>query len=207
MSEQDRSRERDHWQAIAEQLGLAPERESAGGELPAVSKPAPQPATPRFETPAKGAAQADLVAEESVITPTEPKRSIPEEPAAPEAAGDADETVAELEPSQPEPQQRPRRRGRGRRRPEEDVPAAADAAEAAVLPSSEEAEEQQGDRRRRGRRKKAEAASELPEVKEEAVAVEPDKDKDEEMDDLGDFSEWNVPSWNELIASLYRPGR
>jgi hypothetical protein len=33
----------------------------------------------------------------------------------------------------------------------------------------------------------------------------PDPDvKDEEMDTLSD---WNVPSWNELIASLYRPDR
>ena len=27
----------------------------------------------------------------------------------------------------------------------------------------------------------------------------------EELDDVRSLSNWNVPSWNELIASLYRP--
>jgi hypothetical protein len=37
----------------------------------------------------------------------------------------------------------------------------------------------------------------------EAAAPEPEDD-DDEPDTLSD---WNVPSWNELIASLYRPER
>jgi hypothetical protein len=31
--------------------------------------------------------------------------------------------------------------------------------------------------------------------------------EDEDSEDLDDFSNWNVPSWSELIASLYRPDR
>jgi hypothetical protein len=44
------------------------------------------------------------------------------------------------------------------------------------------------------------AAEETPP---DATAVEPDED-DEEVENL---SNWNVPSWQELIASLYRPER
>ena len=29
----------------------------------------------------------------------------------------------------------------------------------------------------------------------------------QELEELDDLSDWNVPSWNELIASLYRPER
>ena len=46
--------------------------------------------------------------------------------------------------------------------------------------------------------------SSSPEDEEEEgprIAVD---DDDEELDDL---SNWNVPSWQELIASLYRPDR
>ena len=41
---------------------------------------------------------------------------------------------------------------------------------------------------------------------EEAEIIEPmvEEDDDEEIDKLTD---WNVPSWNELIGSLYRPER
>jgi ribonuclease E len=39
---------------------------------------------------------------------------------------------------------------------------------------------------------------------EEVVAVTPGQD-DEEEDEVDNFSNWNVPSWQELIASLYRP--
>jgi hypothetical protein len=34
-----------------------------------------------------------------------------------------------------------------------------------------------------------------------------ESEADDEIAELGDFSNWNVPSWNELIASLYRPER
>jgi hypothetical protein len=34
-----------------------------------------------------------------------------------------------------------------------------------------------------------------------------DEDGDEDLKELGQFKDWNVPSWQELIASLYRPER
>ena len=59
----------------------------------------------------------------------------------------------------------------------------------------------------RGRHKKGakEAAEEAPAeevAEEEAPAEEPDLDLDD--DNLAD---WNIPSWQELIASLYRPDK
>jgi hypothetical protein len=35
----------------------------------------------------------------------------------------------------------------------------------------------------------------------------PEEEEDTELDDVRSLSDWNVPSWNELIASLYRPER
>jgi hypothetical protein len=48
----------------------------------------------------------------------------------------------------------------------------------------------------------AESAEEPEEVP-EAVAAEEEEDDDEKLS----FANWNVPSWQELIASLYRPDR
>jgi hypothetical protein len=42
-------------------------------------------------------------------------------------------------------------------------------------------------------------------VEEEVPAEE--EVQDEEDEDIDDLSNWNVPSWAELIASLYRPER
>ena len=41
-------------------------------------------------------------------------------------------------------------------------------------------------------------------VADPAVAPEPD---DEDDDEGESYADWNVPSWQELIASLYRPDR
>ena len=41
----------------------------------------------------------------------------------------------------------------------------------------------------------------------EPAIDEPATDRDFGDDEPTDFSEWNVPSWQELIASLYRPER
>jgi hypothetical protein len=70
------------------------------------------------------------------------------------------------------------------------------------------AERSQGRGRRRSRAERPGAGSvdSSPAADEEetdALAPEPEL-AEEEMDTLSD---WNVPSWNELIASLYRPDR
>lgn len=44
------------------------------------------------------------------------------------------------------------------------------------------------------------------EEREEVEAAAP-REGEEELDEMDDLSDWNVPSWNDLIASLYRPDR
>jgi hypothetical protein len=45
-------------------------------------------------------------------------------------------------------------------------------------------------------------------VEEERGGAQPSPEPDEDdNEDLSDLSSWDVPSWNELIASLYRPER
>jgi hypothetical protein len=207
MSDQDRSRERGHWQAIAEQLGLGPEPESTAAEPAAKRAAAQDPVASRVEPVAKGAFKADLVAEESIRTPAEPERLTPDEAAAAPVLDDENQAATAQESSEVEPEPRSRRRGRPRRkeRPQE-APADEGRTATAAVDSREEAaegSEQQTNRRSRGRKVKAAVRS--SEAAQESVADQPDKDDD--LDDLDDFSEWNVPSWNELIASLYRPGR
>src|SRR5207244_3039536 len=67
MSEQNRVREREHWQAIAEQLGLAPE--SAESE----SEQVPEKAPAALKSEAKVAAPADASARD--LPTKEPDRS------------------------------------------------------------------------------------------------------------------------------------
>ena len=208
MSDQDRSREREHWQAIAEQLGLGPEPESTAAEPAAKRVSAPDPLANRVEPVAKGAFTADLVAEETISTPAEPERLLPHEPAVEPALHDENQAATAQESSEVEPEPRSRRRGRRRRKesPEEEAPADEGRTATAEVDSREEAAEGTGQQTNRGgRRSKVKAAVQSSAAGEESVADQPDKDDD--LDDLDDFSQWNVPSWNELIASLYRPGR
>jgi ribonuclease E len=70
-------------------------------------------------------------------------------------------------------------------------------------------EERSGRRRRRSRRRgrRADTAPEAPageETPHEEVVAPAALETEEDEDNLAD---WDVPSWNELIASLYRPER
>jgi hypothetical protein len=79
-------------------------------------------------------------------------------------------------------------------------------------PAGEGPEERKRRRRGRGRKTRhdregpqAGAEDDVEEPKaEEVPAEEPEEDDGGEVDDL---SNWNAPSWNDLIDSLYRPDR
>jgi hypothetical protein len=59
-------------------------------------------------------------------------------------------------------------------------------------------------RRRRSRRKKGDA----PVAEGDAPAAEPTLVAEEDEDSTAELvKDWNIPSWNDLIASLYRPDR
>ena len=81
--------------------------------------------------------------------------------------------------------------------------------DAAELPSKDEENEGEGvpaPRRERGRQKQARSSREADEDANAEVTAA-DAESQDENDDVEDFSHWNVPSWNELIAALYRPQR
>ncbi len=222
MMDPDRSREREHWQAIAEQLGLAPEPEVPSGPQ-AKPNPAPvsreenqaaQPSAPLVEPekrpreppPRRGRRGRSARGDE----PEQREKSRP--PLHEEAA--RKETGAEPTRSAEEGT------GRGRRRRSARNSAATESkargSDAAVdTPSQREETRKAADRskrgRGRGRQKTAEAvnADREPAAKQqidEEIAVSQGAE-DAELDDVRSLSHWNVPSWNELIASLYRPDR
>jgi ribonuclease E len=101
---------------------------------------------------------------------------------------------------------------RGTRR-REDSTADSDRGEVARGQESEE-DAPRGRSRRRGQRKRGSAASAAegrPESEQDAPPKAPAKEDapvaEELADEDEDLSKWEVPSWQELIASLYRPER
>ena len=85
---------------------------------------------------------------------------------------------------------------------------------ASVLPDAEvfvgaEATDEAGEsekprrRRRRSRRKKSDGTA----VEVSAAAEEPSIASDDEDSPADVIKDWDIPSWNDLIASLYRPDR
>jgi hypothetical protein len=110
------------------------------------------------------------------------------------------------------PQRGQRRRGR-RGRPEAESDSAPAVAEGGARPEgpelSEEIEEP-GDadpRGRRGNRRSPEALEEEPVQEEPLEEAETASAADDDIDEEDNLSDWSVPSWTELIASLYRPER
>ena len=57
-----------------------------------------------------------------------------------------------------------------------------------------------------GGQSQCEAVPELPEEELEELET-PSTSADNDIDEEDTLSDWNVPSWTELIASLYRPER
>jgi hypothetical protein len=224
MSEPDRTRQREHWQAIAEQLGLAPEPE-AGSESRPEQLPVKAEAEKPPEPPAPIAKPSQFSAEER--PPRRGRRGRPA--AAPDSSARAEPKPPPIEKSavkqigarpSPPAEESPVPR-RGRRRPAARASAAAetDAAEpssGAVLSHEEKTENQATElrkRRGRGRGRQQRAGGAKPKERtatEEDTSAKietPQESEEAELDDVRSLSNWNVPSWNELIASLYRPDR
>ena len=225
MSEPNRSREREHWQAIAEQLGLAPEPEN----------PAGSEACPREPVAMKGAKQS-LEPPAAAVEPEERSREERPPPRGrPRRSGRADDgrppRVASGRPPVAKPategpgaaEERPApRQGRGRRSPRPKIETGREHADATVAAESSSegpgeagapplAERSARPGRGRGRQQKPKAvvAKEKAPIAAEIRQPKPlsnDTD-DAELDDVRSLTNWNVPSWNELIASLYRPER
>jgi ribonuclease E len=213
--------EKDRWSALAEELGLPPTPTQtpppisapSKAQEPAIVEPveafeSPDPSPPSFrleeggegEPPARGRRRRSAPAVESLHPSAEENADATGEPAPPEGLAEP------AEPPADEERPRRRRRVRGSKKP---LKSGATEATAAAAETEEAGEEQRPRRRRRRRGKKADKESEAPtaEMEEEKVeetsAEEPDLDEEDE--ETEDFSTWNVPSWAEIIAGLYRP--
>ncbi len=226
MSDPDRSRQREHWQAIAEQLGLAPDPSQPCAAPAESDLPPPMP-----EEEPVAEVSAPAVEREPLAEPAPPRRGrrgrpdqaekqpvLRERPnSMPRAEAGTHESAAPTGQSEEEGTRRGRRRRSGRSAaPTENRPRASEAS-AEISDEAEAPDEPASHPKRRGRgrnrSKKAElekprpARGENKEPAAEPVAPPGAEREDEELDDVRSLSNWNVPSWNELIASLYRPER
>jgi hypothetical protein len=217
MNDPNRKNERNHWQAIAEQLGLAPDngfpQPVREPEIIAAPQEPPTHRGPSQEAVYQVPSAVPIVDEDqpsSAFAPEEPVSPhadlfAPDEPGPSDVGLEASRPNVEQQ-DRPGEQQRGKRRrgGRGRRdgggnrgprepRPQdEDRRRQPNHGRGRPRPEPEELEPEPMD----------EVEDELPEI---AVA---DLDDDSEADDLSNLSKnWTVPSWNELIDSLYRPDR
>ncbi len=203
--------DQNRWRELHKLLGLPPESQAA----------APERAPPRAEPPAEASAvplphrepeeERDL-AEEELGEPLEEEVETPppeeEEILPPPSAREEQEEEAEALADEEEPPRRGRRRGRrGRRgRPgrEEEArrPVSLETDDTEVEP----AEDVSGREHplRSPDEEPAEDLSSEDEEELEPVSDSTDEDDDEPMET---FADWNVPSWQEIVASLYRPDR
>jgi hypothetical protein len=220
--------DRQSWDALAEELGLppepakghaAPQKIARAEEGAAVPPPDVAPPEPRAAI-AEMREQVELPAGPSALA-GETRASAPEETAAEERRGRGrrrgrrgGRTASAESAAEPTPEVAT-----------EEAPAAEAPAECAATVESEERPR----RRRRRRRKGSEREAEPRPVAEEVVAeefaeeleppeealeeapeeIEPEAEEvaEEEEEEFDDLSNLNVPSWAELIASLYRPER
>jgi hypothetical protein len=217
MTDHERNRQRDHWQAIAEQLGLARDAEPAEPEHEAGHEratPAPPPAE-RADEPEEMITAQGADQQETVFSTEDSDQA---------RAVDVPETLTEVQdedvdaPSEESDAQHGRRRGRrrrggkSRRRNEEKVN---EPGERGISRAGDSTLEEGEEDLPRGPRRRGRGHERIDEAEAEAEAadlpapetIEQEADDDTEIEELGDFSNWNVPSWNELIASLYRPER
>jgi ribonuclease E len=197
-----KQQEQDSWKALQAELGLIPEEPKAKEPAtPTRRESTPEPAEP--EPPAsmwgsKPPVGSEPLAKESpfiegsmtanVEISGEAESAFGDEPEPTRAEsenevemGEAPEEIPEAEAeAETEEEKRPRRR-RGRRRRRSEGGQRDEPAEERESPEEPAAEEEQGD--------------------------EAGMEEDEEEVEAEPFADFSVPSWQELIGSLYRPDR
>jgi len=221
-----------HWQALAEQLGLEPEKPIA--PRPPTFEKASAPPAP-LEPPVEPSRSMEApmwepLDEEVTFAPRERKRDSEKVPEVVQASTKVEQptelesgTTHQNEDESEGERSGKRRSGRRRRRrsrpgdapPGDEKPAApgdesaAEERETIVRESaSDDSPREPSGRRGRGRRRSGDKDAPRREetatltAQAEKPAIEPDEDAD-----LDDLSNWQAPSWQELIGSLYRPER
>ena len=221
----DQEQLRQHWRQLAEQLGLdAPERAAPASAPVPIKKEGPT-AAKMDQAKKTEPSEVQTEREETFVRNEDKAFGASEAEAAPAKAPASDQFVAVAETSAgavlgpaepPVDEPRPERRGRRERRPER-----------GERGKSSHRRRDSGPRRREETSVPAERAENLPEmngpedssepalpeeiepafVDETSSAQERKQDDEADTDDVDTLSDWNVPSWAELIASLYRPER
>ncbi len=204
--EQERLKQQQHWQELATLLGLETPSSAAGPPAPKETE------KPRWNPPA---------AEPPAAEPPAPEPAFPSEPAF--ATMDrVPPAVLEVRPvplPEEETEHGQRRRGRrGRKFRDDDQESAGPAQERAVdeapdvkteppLPKEEEPGGQRGRRRSKLRPPPEPVADVKEDGPEEESAPKPEDNEDLDAELNVVVADWNMPSWTELIDSLYRPDR
>jgi ribonuclease E len=200
-----------HWQELAEQLGL--DVPVATPASPEVSKEEPLP-TPRTENPEEKIEEPENVEDRETMMVGKCSSGVGNESFPETGANLESSTQTPLESPLPirEPERDDQRRGRrGRRDRNGDR-------------GERSSRSRRGSSRRRGaelvaedrgdpfEERESKDPGEFPEEVEPAIlhdstAMEREMEEEEDVDDVDTLSDWNVPSWTELIDSLYRPER
>jgi hypothetical protein len=187
------------WKALQLALGLSPEEVEANAARQ-MSQPAPvepqQPIVKHAKKAVEPVEEEVHLFGEGLVTPEPVIESEAEEESGQEVeVGEAPEEVPE-EPAPPEEKKRRRRRRRRGRRGESGAEGgASETGESEVAgPLFDTGEEIPP------------IGVDAEELGDEEELEEAAEDEEEEIEPIS-FSDWNVPTWNELIGSLYRPER
>jgi hypothetical protein len=214
MTETDDTQRR--WQEIAEQLGLPPEPASQPEVATVPQPPLPETDWSRSDAELPAEPVATDMSEpdapiESALTPTEdpvPSMLAQEEAVAERVEPSAEPTdAAEVHEEQARNELSPggrrrRRRGSSKANGAEPTDDGGGAKEPAGDEPETEAKPDHGRRRGRGRSRSKKSDDQRALTHEPEPAAEDTSDNDDE-----DMSGWSIPSWQELIDSLYRPDR
>ena len=226
----DEERLRQHWEELAEQLGV----ESPPSIPHSSEQPIAKSVSPPTRAPANAEAAQKVSREEDLNFPSQDRRAAggpatwEESPAPvletekPRAAEEdlGQSIMPDVVPDETQSRRRGRKPGRGTKRsrsreqptPTETEPQESDQPKEIVAEESTTTEESRQRRPASGRRSREReepippGETEPPESGTGVAPVEP-AESEEDTDDLDTLRDWNVPSWTELIDSLYRPDR
>jgi len=204
-----------HWQELAEQLGL--DVPMATPDAPAIPKEEILPTSKTENRDEKIEERENVEDRETMMEGRDSgsKADVRNE-SFPEAQADLESsTETPLESQLPirEPERDDRRRGRrGRRERNGDRGERSSRSRRGSSSRRREPEPIAEDRGDPFEERESKEVGEFPEEVEPAIlhdstALEREKEEDEDVDDVDTLSDWNVPSWTELIESLYRPDR
>lgn len=207
---------RQHWQELAEQLGLDTPRKTSSPPIPTpvAMNESVAPVSRNTDIEVRGShiedreSKVELQPEQENESAQEFSFSSPESEPPAEPSREAAEEDADFEepiPNEPrgdrhgrtgsrsDRSERSSRSSRGSRfRRSDDEPSSPDDRDDKLA--------------EREAREISDAEEEIePAILHDSSSPGPEKEEDDDIDDVDTLSDWNVPSWTELIGSLYRP--